>query len=403
MSWRWIPPVHSPVTPASLVAGVAAATGVRTDERRRLAAALTTRYAATETILTDSGTSALVLALRAVVPKGGAVALPAYGCIDLTSAALGSGVSVRLYDLDPVTLSPDLDSLRKTIARGVDAIVVAHLFGYAADVAGVRQLAEQHGLPLIEDAAQSAGGSIFGQKLGSFGDLTVLSFGRGKGLTGGSGGALLVRAKRLSGGIVESSSSLPDGSSGWSEVTRLAAQWMLGRPMLYRLPASIPALRLGEMVFRLPRPPRGISRAAATLVIGAIALDDYELRVRRAHAAQILWSLRSANVTPIRAIAQSEPGYLRLALLDRTTVAHSRRRRLGIARGYPMTLDQHPELQPLLAAGERAGLGSLDLRDRLLTLPTHSHVHAPDVDQIVDALVTVPSTVREPVAALQAS
>ena len=68
-----------------------------------------------------------------------------------------------------------------------------------------------------------------------------------------------------------------------------------------------------------------------------------------------------------------------------------------------MTLDQHSELQPLLVAGERAGLGSLDLRDRLLTLPTHSHVHARDVDQVVDALVTVPNTVRGPVAALQAS
>ncbi len=402
MSWRWIPPVHSPVTPASLVAGFAAATAIRTDERLRLAAALTTRYAASEAILTDSGTSALVLALRATVPKGGAVALPAYACIDLTSAALGSGVRVRLYDVDPLTLSPDLDSLRKTVARGVDAIVVAHLFGYAADVAGARTIADEHGLPLIEDAAQGAGGSIFGEKLGSFGDLTILSFGRGKGLTGGSGGALLVRGKRPSGAIIEAGANLPGGSSGLSDVTRLAAQWMLGRPALYGLPASIPALRLGEMVFRPPRPPRGISRAAATLVIGAIALDEYELRVRRAHAAQILWSLRSTNVAPIHAIAQSEPGYLRLAVLDRRGSARSRRS-LGIARGYPMTLDQHAELQPLLVAGERAGLGSLELRDRLLTVPTHSYVHAPDVDHVVDALITVQNPVRDPVAALQAS
>jgi hypothetical protein len=394
------------VQPASLAAGLAAAVALRTDERRRLAAALSTRYAATDAILTDTGTSALVLALRSVIPKGGAVALPAYACIDLTSAALGSGVRVRLYDVDPITLSPDLDSLRKTVARGVDAIVVAHLFGYAADVAGARRIADEHGLPLIEDAAQGAGGSIFGQKLGSFGDVTILSFGRGKGLTGGSGGALLVRGKRSSDAIIEAGTNLPGGSSGLSDVTKLAAQWTLGRPALYRLPASIPALRLGEMVFRPPRPPRGISRAAATLVIGAIALDDYELRVRRAHAAQILWSLRSTNIAPIRAIAQSEPGYLRLALLDRRGRGRGSvrsGRSLGIARGYPMTLDQHAELQPLLVAGERAGLGSLELRDRLLTVPTHSYMHAPDVDHVVDALTTVPNSVRDPVAALQAS
>lgn len=66
-----------------------------------------------------------------------------------------------------------------------------------------------------------------------------------------------------------------------------------------------------------------------------------------------------------------------------------------------MTLDQHAELQPLLVAGEHAGLGSLELRDRLLTVPTHSHVHAADVDHVVDALITVANPVRDSVAALQ--
>ena len=67
-------------------------------------------------VLTDSGTSALVLALRAAVPSGGTVGFPAYGCVDLVAAALFAGVRIRLYDIDPATLSPDLDSVRRVVA-----------------------------------------------------------------------------------------------------------------------------------------------------------------------------------------------------------------------------------------------------------------------------------------------
>ena len=71
-----------------------------------------------------------MLALRALVPAGGTIAYPSYACIDLTTAALGANVRVRLYDIDPVTLSPDLDSLRAAVARGVDAIL------HAGDITG---------------------------------------------------------------------------------------------------------------------------------------------------------------------------------------------------------------------------------------------------------------------------
>jgi len=134
-----------------------------------------------------------VLALRAFVPPGGSVAYPGYGCIDLSAAAVRAGVKVRLYDLDPVTLSPDLSSLGKTISRGVDAIVVAHMFGYPADVPGVRDLASNAGVTVIEDAAQAAGGTLETVPLGALADASILSFGRGKGTTAGSGGALLFR------------------------------------------------------------------------------------------------------------------------------------------------------------------------------------------------------------------
>lgn len=186
--WRRQPPVLSHVPARALVDGLGAAVGVRASACDHVSAALRQRYGCLDALLTDSGTSALILALQKIVPLGGTVAYPAYGCIDLTTAALGAGVRVRLYDVDPATLSPDLDSVRAVIRRGVDAIVVAHLYGYPADMIAVAKIAGEEGIPVLEDAAQGAGGTLCDALLGSIGDVAVLSFGRGKGTTGGSGG-----------------------------------------------------------------------------------------------------------------------------------------------------------------------------------------------------------------------
>ena len=132
------------------------------------------QYDAMDALLTDTGTSALGLLLRKLLPAGSTIGLPAYACIDLTTVAVGAGVQVRLYDIDPATLSPDIDSVRDVIRRGVDAIVVAHLYGYPADVRSVQNLAAEHGIPVIEDAAQGSGGTLNGALLGSLAETSIL-------------------------------------------------------------------------------------------------------------------------------------------------------------------------------------------------------------------------------------
>jgi hypothetical protein len=309
-----------------------------------------------------------------MLPRGGTVAYPAYACIDLTAAAVATGVRVRLYDLDPATMSPDLDSVRATIRRGVDAIVVAHLYGYPADVTGVRKLAAEQGIPVIEDAAQAAGGTLNGERLGSLGEVAILSFGRGKGTTGGKGGAVLVRTPALAEWTRRTRSDLRPGSRGGVTILSLAAQRVLSHPSLYRLPSSIPGLRLGEMVYHAPHPPRGMSAASAGVLRWTLGLEEREVIERGARAAEVLSHMHdAANVTPVRPIAGAEPGFLRLAFLDSNgkKVSHTD---LGALRAYPVTLDEHPQLRALLLPGERAGKGSQLLRDRLFTVPTHSHV-----------------------------
>jgi dTDP-4-amino-4,6-dideoxygalactose transaminase len=386
MSWRWQPPVLSPVSPRSLASGLAAACGFTQPDDESVITALRQRYDASEAVLTDSGTSALVLALRAVAPFGGTVAYPGYACIDLTAAAVRAGVKIRLYDLDPRTLSPDLESLRDVMARGVDAVVVAHLYGYPADIRAVQRLAAADGIPVIEDSAQGAGGTLGGARLGSLADISILSFGRGKGTTTGAGGALLVRTPALAEWARNARGALGAAARGGRQVAGLSAQWLLAHPLLYRLPASIPGLKLGEMVYHAAGEPRRITLAAAAILPAALALDDHEIACRRAHALDLLSRMKgSARWEPIRAVAGGESGYLRLALIDRAGDA-TPRAALGALRGYPLTVKQHEPLTPNLVAGEKAGKGSVFLRDRLFTAPTHSRVRSEDLARLAEWL-----------------
>jgi hypothetical protein len=378
-----------------LLAGLAAVAGRSGAGNQFVADELKRPYQANDVLLTDSGTSALVIALRSLVPRGGTVAYPAYACIDLTAAAVRARVKVRLYDLDPLTLSPDMDSLSKTMERGVDAVVVAHLYGYPADVPAVIALAAERGIPVIEDAAQAAGATLNNARLGSLADVSILSFGRGKGTTAGSGGALLIRRGMADLARSVAAVRLGDGSRGAREIVALSAQWLLARSELYRFPASVPALKLGAMTYRAATEPRSISAAAAAILPIALQMEARELAHRRLRATELNTLLRrnGSALLPIQCIPGGEGGFLRLAFLDMSGDARPNDS-IGVMRGYPLTLDQHEELAPILAVGETGGRGAQRLRDRLFTAPTHSRVTARDVGRFARWLVASDPPVR---------
>lgn len=365
-------PVASPIRARALCRALIPTIACTTSNHDAVERALLARLGTPSICLTDSGTSALVMALRLAAGNGGTVAFPGYGCIDLAAAALLAGVRVRLYDLDPATLGPDLGALERTLRRGVDAMLVAHLYGYPVAMRDVTALAATYGVPLIEDAAQAAGGTFADRALGSFGDLSVLSFGRGKGTAGGSGGALVANSDRWSARVEAlGESASRTRRAGWRDLAAAAAQFLLGRPALYALPRAIPRLRLGEMVYKPAHEPLGMSHASAALVRDALVHAGAETAIRRANAVRLaLIVRRSATLEPISPVAGAAPGFLRLPVRDlgRREPAPL----LGVMRGYPLALDEQQPLQLVLHAGEPATHGSHELRRTLFTIPTHS-------------------------------
>jgi hypothetical protein len=385
-------PVASRVTPTALSDALRAALRRDAQAPRALSAALRNAYGARRVALTNSGTSALVLALRLTVGEDGAVAFPGYACVDLAAAARYTGVRVRLYDVDPRTLSPDMDSLTATLERGVEAVVVVHLYGYPANVVGVMELAERFGIPVIEDAAQGAGGTLHGRLLGSFGALSLLSFGRGKGTSGGHGGALLSRDPRFDDLLSRAMRGLGARSRGWGDLAAAAAQWALGRPALYGIPSAIPGLRLGEMVYHAASEPAALSHTATALVRRAMAHSGNDLAARRRNAATLtVAATEGGDISKIELLPGGESGYLRFPVLD--SGGRAERPALGVLRGYPRTLHEQAELRPCLVDGEPPTPGALELRRTLFTLPTHFMVRRRDVDALVDWLRIPPRVI----------
>lgn len=373
-------PVYSPIRASALASGLRSAIRRNGAHHASIANLMAGKLGARRVILTDTGTSALVLALRATVGERGGVAFPGYACIDLTAAALYANVKVHLYDIDPATLSPDLDSVARVLRQGVAAVVVAHLYGFPGDVPGVTELARMYGASVIEDAAQGSGGVLRKASLGSFGALTVLSFGRGKGITGGRGGALLAITPDMANRL-DSIAPLGQTPAGWRDLAIATTQCVLGRPTLYSIPAAIPWLRLGEMVFHPAHEPHGLSAAAAAVVDAVLPAAEREALVRRRNAERLMTAARDADgLALIHPVSGGTSGYLRFPVRDLRQRVEARR--LGIVRGYPRPLIEQEELRSCLSPNEVAPTGAMELSRSLFTLPVHSLVSRRDLNHL---------------------
>jgi len=397
--WRYQIPVHSPLSAAALLAGARAAVsrnGGPARAEERVLALLRERYAPRGVLLTDSGTAALTAALLGVLRDraGAAVTMPAYACFDVATAADGADAPVLLYDVDPHTLAPELTQVRAALRRGAAAIVVAHLYGYPVDLRDVNRLAAEAGAVVIEDAAQAAGAIVNDRPAGTQSSLTVLSFGRGKGLTGGSGGALLAHddvGVRL---LDRVRGLLGEPRRGWPELVAITAQWLLQRPQLYALPAALPFLRLGETIYREPRPLRAPTAVSCPVVAATWALADEEVDTRRRNAERLLVALgHQTEMKTVRTPNHARPGYLRLPVVAsaevRRAAAEPAARRLGVMPGYPKALCDVERFRRRCLNRDAAFPGSRLLAARLTTLPTHGRLGIRDLARLEQWIQTV--------------
>jgi perosamine synthetase len=150
---------------------------------------------------TSSASTALLMALTALDLDDREVITPAMTFVSTNHAVLQAGGVPVFADIDPQTLTIDPDDVRRMVTPRTAAIMAVDYAGHPADLDALREIADSHGLSLVEDAAHSCGATYRGRPVGSIADLTCFSFHAVKNLAMGEGGAVTLsdpkRAERL--------------------------------------------------------------------------------------------------------------------------------------------------------------------------------------------------------------
>lgn len=266
---------------------------------QRLAADLGVAHALT----CSSGTMALQLALMALgVGPGDEVIVPAFTFAAPLEAILLQGATPVLADIRADSLNLDIESCAALIGPRTRAIIAVSLFGQPADFAAINALARKHGVTVIEDAAQSYGATLDGQRSGSLADIGCSSFFPTKPLGGaGEGGALFTRSAELAQRLRE---ARDHGQSGKYLHTSLGTNGRLDSLSCCALLAALPRLpqQIARRQLLARRYDEGLAPAVAS---GRLQLPQVIAAARSAYAQypvlledreQLAAHLRSAGI-----------------------------------------------------------------------------------------------------------
>lgn len=151
-------------------------------------------------LLASSGTAALEIGLRGIgVRPGDQVVMSAYDYPGNFWAIERLGARPLLIDLEPSSWRVDLNQLRSALQDfpTASAVVVSHLHSESQDIESINEICREFNRPWIEDCCQSIAGRVGETRLGSLSDANIVSFGGGKLLSAGRGGALLTNSEDI--------------------------------------------------------------------------------------------------------------------------------------------------------------------------------------------------------------
>ena len=285
--------------------------------------ALVGRFGLSDIEITASETAALLIGLRTLKqaqPQRSTVIVPACTSPLVVIAATAAGLKVVACDTAEGSLDLDLDHLARLAGPDTLAVVATHYVGHLADVVAVRRVvgARSPDIMVIEDAGQALGGRRDGVSAGMLGDVGIYSFGVGKGLTIGTGGAFTARDPRLMRAMREEHHRVwrrdpIGGISRWARLVGYHAVYnpvglrvVYGRPKRSalrqsddiaaagdRLDTDVPVLRVGGWRKRiglaaLPRLPAHLAACRARLDALARRLQSISIHTQDARLPKYL-------------------------------------------------------------------------------------------------------------------
>lgn len=164
------------------------------DFEREISEYIGTKYC----VAFNSGTSALHAALLAHrIGRGDEVIVPSFTFIATANAPLFVGAKPVFADIEEETFGLDPEDVESKITEKTKAIVPIHYGGCPCRIEELREIADDHELILIEDAAEAFGAAVDGKKVGTFGDSAFFSFCQNKVISTGEGGAVVTDSKKI--------------------------------------------------------------------------------------------------------------------------------------------------------------------------------------------------------------
>ncbi|MBI2542867.1 MAG: DegT/DnrJ/EryC1/StrS aminotransferase family protein [Candidatus Aenigmarchaeota archaeon] len=147
---------------------------------------------AKHSITACNGTAALHLALLSLgIEKGDEVILPNFTMIASANSIVYTGAKPVFVDVEPRTWNIDVDKIEEKITKDTKAIMAVHIFGHPCDMDPILKIANEHGISVVEDAAESIGAEYKGKIVGCLGDVGAFSFYGNKIITTGEGGMVV--------------------------------------------------------------------------------------------------------------------------------------------------------------------------------------------------------------------
>jgi perosamine synthetase len=311
----------------------------------------------------SSGTAALHIAYAALLEPGDEVLVPSFTFIATASMVAMVGARPVFCDVDPYTCTLDVQDAQQRITARTRAIAPVHLFGNPCDMDAITTLADEHGLKIIWDAAQSHGARYDGRDVGSFDDVVCYSFYPSKNMTTAEGGMITTNDEAL---YQKMKLLRSHGQAGKYYHTMLGFNYrltdimaVLGLKQLEKLDDWVQRRRanahyLTEHLADIPRVQTPVEqpRGESSFNLYSIQLDLEQFRCDRDEFVRLL---NAENI--------------------------------GATVNYPRSLHQQPAFSEI--AGDVHLPVSEDLSQRILSIPVHPRLSQDELDLVVEAVYKV--------------
>lgn len=368
---RTIPPAAAPISLSDLLYGFL---GIMNGKAiGRLEGDIKEYFGVEYPFFVSSGKAALFIILIALNRMSGKrkVIIPAYTCYSVPSAVHMAGLEIVLCDVKRETLDFDFSRLKMLLDQDTLCVVPTHLFGVPSDIERVRELCGDS-IFIVEDAAQAMGARNRKGKLGTLGDVSFFSLGRGKNITCGNGGIILTSSRDIAESIRRQVDVLEDVSmvDYLKQVVEVIFLILFLHPNLFWFPKGLPFLKLGETEFHRKFPVKKFTAFQAGLLRGWRTKLEMFNRRRAEVSDYYIGVLPPEYRTPFHKDG-SPFNRFPFCLDDRSQkdALCKRGSMAGISPMYPGPIHKIRELAGTF--GDSDFEGADDLSDTLVTLPTH--------------------------------